>query len=200
MSTTEDYRSKENYITRDSRPDRWVSHANFGIMTDYSEHIRGSCADLGCNHGACTLLLSRFSPDSIHGFDLNPAALKIAQANANTCTTIPCRFVEANLCDMKSIVPDSSFDYVQSFHTLEHIYVSDAGSFAAEAFRIMKRGAHFVISIPYDREYPDPCHVAFYKEDALKRLFESVGFTTIECFKDDTRTERGLLTALFEKR
>lgn len=46
---------------------------------------------------------------------------------------------------------------------------------------------------------PDPCHVAFYVEHTLSTLMESVGFTTIECFKDDRFHEKNILTGLFKK-
>lgn len=191
---------KENYVTRDPNPEHWRAHANYGILRHYSHVARGDCGDLGCNHAATTLLLLDFADrvSSITGLDMNEKALDLARATAERLRpTLPVCFVPANLLDTR--VDDGAFDFLMSFHTLEHIYPADAPRFVREAFRMLKSGGHFLISIPYDRAYPDPCHVAFYIEDSLRELFEASGFETIECLKDDRWNEKNLLTALFAK-
>lgn len=191
---------KENYVTRDPDPEHWRSHANFRIISHYSKHVRGVCGDLGCNHGATTLLLLDFEDriSSILGFDMNRRALSVAaETTASIDPSIPVNFVETDL--LKTPVESDAFDFLMSFHTLEHIYPLDADRFASEAYRMLKPGGHFLISIPYDRAYPDPCHVAFYKEDTLSALFEKTGFKTIDCAKDDRWAEKNLLTAVFVK-
>lgn len=192
------YISKENYITVYPEPSIWENHANFHIMEASKQYIKGVCGDLGCNHGACSLLLLKFNPESIHGFDINFKALEVAYNSAlKIKTDIPINFMCTNLCKMS--MTDNYFDFLMSFHTLEHIYPKDAGEFVAETFRILKPGGHFLISIPYDHAYPDDHHVAFYIENSLQELFEKYGFSTIECFKDDRFNEKNLLTGIFKK-
>jgi ubiquinone/menaquinone biosynthesis C-methylase UbiE len=106
-------------------------------------------------------------------------------------------FVCANLLSIPA--ENNVFDFLMSFHTLEHIYPEDVDKVVAEFYRILKPGGYFVISIPYDHAYPDPCHVAFYVESSLRELFEKHGFFTIHCHKDDRWVEKDLLTALFVK-
>jgi predicted SAM-dependent methyltransferase len=87
-----------------------------------------------------------------------------------------------------------------SFHTLEHIYPDDATKFVKESLRVLKPGGHVIISIPYERAYPDPAHVAFYNVESLTKLFEDNGFDTIECMKDNRWPEqKDLLTGVFNK-
>ncbi len=197
------YASKENYITANSTPEIWDNHANMCIARHYSHVLHGDVGDLGCNHGACTMLMKSVSPkiNSIRGFDLNSEAIDVANSNlvSRMHTSGDCGFVVANLLNLP--IPDDSFDAVVTFHTLEHIYPEDSLVFVQEVHRVLKRGGHVLISIPYDHCYPDNAHVAFYKEDTLASLFESDGmFETLECLRDERWDQKGLLTALFRKR
>lgn len=192
------YLDKENYITVQPDPNIWRNHANYKIMESYKEYIKGISSDFGANHGACTLLLLDFNPEVIYGYDINIKALEIAYTTAQSLNTkVPVNFVVADLRSIPN--EDNFFDFGMSFHTLEHIYPEDSKKVVGEFYRVLKPDGYFVISIPYDHEYPDPYHVAFYKEDTLSELFESQGFKTIECFKDDRFVEKGLLTGLFKK-
>lgn len=196
-----DYAGKENYITVNQDPGVWRSHANYHIMRFYSRLLRGKVADLGCNMGACTLLLLDFADniEKVYGYDLNYEALKVAFETANAMSPkVQVNFVAANLLELPAEA--ESFDFSVSFHTLEHIYPEDAERFAAECFRTLRPGGHMLISIPYEAAYPDPAHVAFYNVESLTKLYESVGFQTIECMKDNRWPEqKDLLTGLFCK-
>lgn len=193
-----EYINKENYITRDPDPIIWKNHANYFVMKSYQQYIKGKCGDLGCNHGSCTLLMLDFKPESIHGFDINIDALKVAYNTALLLNIqIPISFMETNLTNIQ--IEDNYFDFLMSFHTLEHIFPIDTDLVIKEIYRILKYGGYFAISIPYDHSYPDPCHVNFFKEDTLKLLFEDNNFITIECFEDNRWPEKNLLTGLFQK-
>jgi ubiquinone/menaquinone biosynthesis C-methylase UbiE len=196
------YEEKESYITRDHEPEKWRNHPNYCIMSFYKTIIKGAVADLGCNHGACTALLLDLFPDnkitSIHGFDINYNALQVAYKTAVSLNpSIPVTFLAVNLINIP--IEDNKFNFVMSFHTLEHIYSDDAEKFVKEVFRILKPDSYFLISIPYNRAYPDPCHVAFYNVDSLCELFEKYGFQVIECMRDNRWNEKELLTGLFFK-
>lgn len=196
----ENYSNKENYITRTPEPMLWRHHANGEIIHTYQKYIRGYCGDLGCNHGACTLLLLDFHINikGIYGFDLNNNAIEVAKHTTSKLNPIvPVKFVTANLLELP--VKDNVFDFLMSFHTLEHIYPNDVDTFISEIYRILKPGGILLISIPYDRAYPDPAHVGFYKVDDICELFEKHHFKVIECMKDNRWNEKNLLTAVFEK-
>lgn len=193
------YKEKESYITMYPEPSLWKDHANYYIARDV-EHLFNDavCADLGCNHGACTLLLHDFGPLHVDGYDINGEALNVAKSNAiELGVSHKTNFIEANLMDIP--VEDCQYDMITTFHTLEHIYISDVDDILREMYRILKPNGYVLISIPYKENYPDPCHVAFYDEDSLRELFKKHNFITIHCFEDNRWNQQGLLTALFLK-
>lgn len=194
------YENKENYITVNPSPDIWKMHPNYFIMNFYKQYIKGVCGDLGCNHGACTVLLLDFAEhiESIHGFDLNYRALEVAYNMAVKINPpIKVSFVQTNLT--KIPMENEFFDFLMSFHVLEHIYSEDIDKVLDEIWRILKPQGTILISIPYDHAYPDPAHVAFYNVDSLSALFEKHNFEVIECMKDNRWHEKNLLTGVFRK-
>ena len=199
------YFEKECYISAHPDPSIWRTHANYYIMSFYSNYIRGNVCDLGCNHGSCTLLTLDFYDQSkkniecVYGFDMNFEALKVGFELANKANPlIPVVFMAVDLLTIP--IESEKFDFAMSFHTLEHIFPDDVALFVKEIHRILKDGGHVLISIPYDHAYPDPAHVAFYTVDSICALFESNGFYTIEALKDNRwPDQKDLLTALFMK-
>ena len=196
---TQNYTSKENYITIHANPEVWKMHANYNILCFYKDFIKGKVADYGCNHGACTLLLlENNNVTDVYGVDMNEKALDVAYKTASEIDPkIHVNFVIASLLDIP--LHNEIFDTIISFHTLEHIYPKDATLFVSEVCRTLKPGGYFIISIPYQRAYPDPAHVAFYDEHSLSELFETNGFQTIQCIKDDRWKQKDLLTGVFMK-
>lgn len=194
------YHEKENYISKHPDPNIWKIHANYKIMEFYKSYIKGVCADLGCNHGACTLLMLEFKNcTELYGFDLNNDALEIAKKNAQKMNNdnINIVFQKEYLDNIN--IKDEYFDFLMSFHTIEHIYPDNIHNVVKEFYRILKSGGYILISIPYEHAYPDKAHVAFYNEKTLVELFESCGFKTLECYKDDRFDQKNLLTGLFFK-
>jgi 2-polyprenyl-3-methyl-5-hydroxy-6-metoxy-1,4-benzoquinol methylase len=170
--------NKESYITARPNPLEWKNHVNVKTLEDFSEFIQGDVLDIGCNHGATTYWLKNFNIQSITGVDLNSAALDVAKDTLSKIG-IPNNLIVQNYVD-SSI--GNEFDTIISFHTLEHIFPEDANSFVKNIYADLKKGGYFIIGIPYDKAYPDSCHVAFYTEITLSNLLESVGFKTIKCF------------------
>ena len=194
------YNEKENYIAVHPDPSVWKNHANYFIMQHYQDYIKGVCADFGCNHGACTLLLLEWTAklEAIYGLDMNYEALQVAYHVANQMSpTLPINFMAVNLLEIP--LGAELFDFIMTFHTLEHIYPQDVDSFVKEIHRTLKPGGHVLISIPYDHAYPDEAHVGFYKEPDMIQLFERHGFFVVECIKDDRWEQKDLLTGLFLK-
>lgn len=187
--------NKESYITARHNPLEWKNHVNVKTLENFSKFIRGHVLDIGCNHGGTTYWLKDFNIKSITCVDINSPALEIAKTTLSsiniTSNFIVQNYVESNL--------NTKFDTIISFHTLEHIFPDDAIYFAKNIYEDLKKDGYFIIGIPYNRAYPDACHVAFYTENTLSTLFESVGFKTIECFKDDRFLEKNILTGLFKK-
>ncbi|PNH02123.1 putative S-adenosylmethionine-dependent methyltransferase [Tetrabaena socialis] len=195
-----EYAEKENYVTVAPSPEAWKQHPNYFIMRHYANYIRGASYDIGCNHGACTLLLEEFPEVTrIVGIDLNAEALAVARDIRGDPSShrVPIEFIQANIMTLP--MQDATADFVMSLHTLEHIYPHDAAVVVAEIFRVLKPGAHFLISIPHDHAFPDPCHVAFYKVPSLTTLMKGAGFQVIECLHDMRWHEKDLLTGVFRK-
>jgi ubiquinone/menaquinone biosynthesis C-methylase UbiE len=199
MEIIKSYEDKENYITRNPNPSSWRCHSNYKILCESKSIINDAiCADLGCNHGSCTLLIHDFHPLIVDGYDINESALDVARKTATKLELHEnTNFIQANLQDIP--VEDAQYNLITTFHTLEHIYPHDAENVVAEMFRILKPYGHVLISIPYKYNYPDPCHVAFYDVDSLTELFGKAGFLTTYCIEDNRWREKGLLTALFQK-
>lgn len=187
--------AKESYITAGPSPMDWKNHVNVKTLEEFSEFICGHVLDIGCNHGATTYWLKDFNVNSITGVDLNSAALNIAKTTL-AGINIHNEFIVQNFVDSNIGI---KFDTIISFHTLEHIFPEDATNFVKNIYMDLKHDGYFIIGVPYERAYPDPCHVAFYNETTLSELLESVGFKTIKCFKDDRFHEKNILTGLFKK-
>lgn len=193
----DNYLTKENYITVNPDPIIWLDHANVKIIKKYKKHIKGIVCDLGANHCSTTVhLLKNTTITKIYALDINEGALKVAFDTINKMNpSIPFNLLVCNLMNIP--LENDTFDFIQSFHTLEHIYPEDINKVISEAYRLLKSGGHILISIPYDHAYPDEAHVAFYNVDSLCKLFEDNGFITIECMKDNRWNEKDLLTGLF---
>jgi ubiquinone/menaquinone biosynthesis C-methylase UbiE len=193
------YLDKENYVTVYPDPNVWEYHANVQIIEKYKEYIKGDCCDAGANHCSTTIHLLKYSTiNSIYALDINVKALEVAyETIIKLQPSIPFNLIACNLTDIK--LEDNKFNYIQSFHTLEHIYPEDAEKVISEIYRILNYDGIFLISIPYDHSYPDPHHVNFFNVDSLCLLLEKVGFKTIECMKDNRFEQKDLLTGLFIK-
>jgi SAM-dependent methyltransferase len=193
------YLAKENYITVEPNPETWLSHANTKIIETCLYYIHGIVIDMGCNHCATTAhLLYHPYIKEIYALDINSEALVTGyDVISKLNPTIPFNLLVCNLTEIP--LTDEIADFIQSFHTLEHIYVEDVDKVISEAFRLLKPGGHFLISIPYDHNYPDPAHVAFYKVDTLCELLERNRFEVVYCMRDSRFDQKDLLTGLFLK-
>jgi len=181
--------SKENYITRDPNIKEWESHLNSMILLQYSDILTGDVVDFGCNHGACTIIAARNKNiKSMTGIDINPNSIEIAKKLVSSCeeeTSVKQKlnyFVE-NLISLENI-SDNQFDSAFSFHTLEHIYPEDLDLVLYEWKRVIKKEGHIVVSVPYLYAYNDTCHVNFFDEESLSKLFSKNGFFVKESYRD----------------
>jgi SAM-dependent methyltransferase len=147
--------------------------------------------------------------EEVIGFDINKEALEcgntIIRNRFPKNVESKIKFKHSNLNKIES--ENNYFDSILDIHTLEHIFPEDLNQVVAEKNRILKCGGYVVLSIPYEKAfYGEGCknqqHVSFFNEDTLKELFESNGFETIECYRDNRNGDELIdlcLTALFKK-
>jgi SAM-dependent methyltransferase len=168
---------KESYITRDP-------NLNTNILNDYSSILTGVVADFGCNHGACTIIASENKNiKEIIGIDINKESLNIANDLTVKHGVKNIKYLHSNLTDLLEI-PSSYFDNAFSFHTLEHIHINDYDLVFSEWKRVIKNEGHFIISIPYEHAYDDPCHMNYFNESSISDLFIKYGFDIVEVYRD----------------
>lgn len=167
MRPLADYTAKENYNQPFLNPNYWKNHINGRIIKFYHLYIKGLVGDLGCNHGACTWLLTEGEiRKNVIGIDLQAFDSHLAFMDSNGWLA----FVQA---DIRSVpLPDNTFDTITSFHTLEHIYPDDIRFVAAEIRRILKPGCYFIASVPYQTAYANKAHVTHLDEMSLLSLME----------------------------
>jgi ubiquinone/menaquinone biosynthesis C-methylase UbiE len=175
---------KESYITRDPNVDIWREHLNTNILNDYSSILIGVVADFGCNHGACTIIASENKNiKEIIGIDINKESLDIANDLTIQHGVKNIKYLHSNLTDLLEI-PSSYFDNAFSFHTLEHIHINDYDLVFSEWKRVIKNEGHFIISVPYEHAYDDPCHMNYFNESSISNLFIKYGFDIVEVYRD----------------
>ena len=184
-------RLKENYITANVSLEWWEKHLNNLVLEQYQEYLKGKVADFGCNHGACTILAARNPKiEEITGFDFNEKAIKTARnlLESSNEGQAKVHFRVAGLQDID--YADNYFDSAFMFHTLEHIYQEDHQAIFSNLKRILKSGAYFIVTTPYEKAYDDGLqHVAFFNEQSLADLIEKYGFQVLECYRDQ-RTDQ----------
>lgn len=198
------YLDKENYIFDFS--DEWNrNHNKVKIINEYNNFLGKKCAELGSNSGYHCYIIAEFDNiDNVIGFDINKKALEFGDIenrkkfSTNISNKVKFKYSSLNNIDIE----DNYFDSVISFHTLEHIYPEDLNIVIKEMYRILKIGGYAIISLPYEKAFPDKKHVNFFNEEKLRNVFNNNGFYTLECYQDtrmSTNPNQLCLTAVFKK-
>jgi ubiquinone/menaquinone biosynthesis C-methylase UbiE len=99
-------------------------------------------ADIACGTGYGSLILARAGAKSVHGMDVSPETVEYCIENSNAPNV---NFTTANAQDLSGI-PDSTFDVVVSFETIEHLPSMEA--YLDEMLRILRPGGTFLVSTP----------------------------------------------------
>ena len=99
-------------------------------------------ADIACGTGYGSLMLARAGAKRVHGMDLSPEAVEFCNEENDAPNVI---FTTANAQDLSGI-PDSTFDVVVSFETIEHLPSMEA--YLDEMSRILRPGGSFLVSTP----------------------------------------------------
>jgi ubiquinone/menaquinone biosynthesis C-methylase UbiE len=190
---------KESYITRDPDVNSWRDHLNSLILNDYSQILKGIVADFGCNHGACTIIAAENEGiKEIVGIDINKESLDIARELSLKCGVRNVKYLHSNLTNLSQI-PENYFDNAFSFHILEHIHVTDYDRVFSEWKRVIKGGGNFIVSVPYEHAYDDPCHMNYFNENSISELFRKYNFEILEVYRD-TRNNFDCLNILSKNR
>jgi 2-polyprenyl-3-methyl-5-hydroxy-6-metoxy-1,4-benzoquinol methylase len=99
-------------------------------------------ADIACGTGYGSLMLAKAGARSVHGMDLSAEAVEFCRENYNTSNVT---YSVAN-AQVLAGVPDSEFDVVVSFETIEHL--PDVEAYLGEIARILRPGGTFLVSTP----------------------------------------------------
>lgn len=201
------YATKENYVSAHPEVEWWEGHLNHTLFREAASGLvpLGKVVDLGCNHGANSILMARQGYD-VTGVDLNAEALEVAGFLRDAEPVERARrlrFVHSRLEALP--FPDGVFDGGFMIEVLEHIYPRDRPAIFAEVLRVLKPGARLLLTTPFEHAYDDGMHhVDFFDQVKLRFVLEDLGLRVISVERDrrpavHTPGGHDRLTALCER-
>jgi ubiquinone/menaquinone biosynthesis C-methylase UbiE len=108
-----------------------------------SQFVAGKrVADIACGTGYGTQMLAKAGARSVHGMDISEEAVKFCVERYKTPGVTYSAADAQNL----AAIPDSEFDFVVSFETIEHL--PDVEAYLDEMKRILQPGGVFLVSTP----------------------------------------------------
>ncbi len=190
--SADSYAAKENYVTVHPEVSWWAVHLNNTLFGEAAAGLvpLGRIVDLGCNHGANSILLARLGYDVV-GVDLNAKALEAARTSlhdesAEVAARV--RFVNTRFDSMP--FPDGRFDGAFMIDVIEHLYPRDRPAIFAEIRRVLKPGARLLLVTPYEHAYDDGVqHVDFFDQAKLRAVLEGVGLRVLSVERDRRRDD-----------
>ena len=141
--------------------------------------------DLGCGWGTFCFALADQVREVI-GIDFSAKSIELCEERLASSGQKNVRFVRADASDTG--LPSASFSLVIAADLFEHLYPEDSKSVAAEAFRILAPGGHFVAWTPHRGHFieimknnnfileKDVTHVDYKSMADMRNLLGSVGF------------------------
>ena len=139
----------------DKRGNRWRSEDFFatgvleiaGVMAHVDRvGLKGRvrALDFGCGPGRLTQALTKYF-DQVDGVDISPSMIELADA----LNRFPdrCHYRQNSASDLKFFM-DSSFDFVYSNITLQHVEPSVTRNYIREFLRVLRPGGLLVFPLP----------------------------------------------------
>ncbi len=180
------YTSKECYLVGDinrmqNTIEYWWQHVNAKTYECVRHHFHGRICDVGCNDGMMTLYAAQFEDVShVVGVDIFPLAIKNAMQYANFANlAYKVSFQTFNFVWDNIPLQNESFDGIISFHTLEHIFPEDVGTFIRHMYELLVMGGKVFVSIPNDHWIGSSEHKTFYTMQTLCDVFRKGGFSPL---------------------
>jgi 2-polyprenyl-3-methyl-5-hydroxy-6-metoxy-1,4-benzoquinol methylase len=167
----------------------WENHFELKSLEAYPE-ITGRVLDFGCGSGHLDILLAR-SGKSVHGIDLSPVGIRIAQYLRNKENRVVQSRVTFEVADVTRSRPNELYDSAWSAHVFEHI--EDPGPAFHGLRHWLKPGAPILISVPWGDAYNDPSHVNHYYNVSQLRSYL---VNHIRIIKIDSSEEHQVIRAL----
>ena len=186
------YAAKEDYINPQVAVEWWERHLNNTIFREVAAGPvpLGRVLDLGCNHGANSVLMAQQGYD-VTGVDLNAAAIQVAKARLESVSAQ----IGGRLCFCQARLdvlpfPDGAFDGAFMIDVIEHLYPRDRGVIFKEILRVLKPGGRLLIVTPYEHAY-DNCiqHVDFFDQAKLRSVLEGLGLRVLSVERDRRRDD-----------
>ncbi len=167
----------------------WENHFELKSLDAYPE-ISGRVLDFGCGSGHLDILLAR-SGRCVHGIDLSPVGIRIAQYLRNKENRVVQSRITFEVADVTRSRPKELCDSAWSAHVFEHI--ADPGPAFHGLRHWLKPGAPLLISVPLGDAYNDPSHVNHYVNVSQLRSYLE---NHIKIIKIDSSEEHQVIRAL----
>lgn len=155
---------------------RW----EFKQALNYLDRSMDGVLDIGCGRGDF-LKLAQLKGLRVYGIDLNPALLRVAAEVYGIETT-----EAGSFDDFAERRPEASFGAITAFEVLEHL--PNPQAFVKKCRRLLKDHGRLIMSVPGYHRWPHwvnspvdlpPHHLTLWTEKALRKIFESNGFSRI---------------------
>lgn len=138
--------------------------------------------DIGCNHG--TQLIPYYNKWwEVYGIDFNKRAIEDCKKY------LPSQNFSVSTIEW-SVFENESFDKIQTFHVLEHVYEPEA--FLKKCLDLLKKGGELEIRVPhweslemktwgkYSSQSWVPFHINMFNKKTITELLEWIGYTSIQ--------------------
>jgi SAM-dependent methyltransferase len=148
----------------------WYRERRHLLASSVRDLKPGKALDVGAAGGGNTRVLRQLG--------WSPVAVEYGHDGAEIAKERGLAVMRADMISLP--VADESLDLVVAFDVLEHI--DDDKSAAAEAYRVLRPGARFLVAVPADPRlwsaHDDAVgHVRRYTRDTLRDLLTGAGFT-----------------------
>lgn len=162
----------EDYISPNQDPEYWRKHINGMLLEQYSDDISGWVLNVGCNHGAESILIAE-NPrvEMVTAIDINAQAIAIAKHRRKK--------IDFRVMDICSLALLPIYNTIICFHTLEHVLDIEK---TAKNITFLAKGS-LIVSVPYKDAYASEYHVREFTTASLEKLFKPA-FLTKEVYRD----------------